>query len=53
MKRNTIGWRTDDATNDRAKLEWVIEAPNGGVLEIEARHQRGRRGAGRTRIGLR
>ena len=40
LKRNTIGWRTDDATNDRAKLEWVVEAPNGGVLEIEARHQR-------------
>jgi len=40
LKRNTIGWRTDDATNDRCKLEWVIEAPNGGVLEIEARHQR-------------
>ena len=40
LKRNTIGWRTDDATNDRTKLEWVIEAPNGGVLEIDARHQR-------------
>jgi len=40
MKRNTIGWRTDDATNDRCKLEWVIESPDRGVLEIEARHQR-------------
>jgi len=40
LKRNTIGWRSDDATSDRAKLEWVIEAPSGGVLEIEARHQR-------------
>jgi hypothetical protein len=40
MKRNTIGWRSDDATTDRTKLEWVIEAPSGGVLGIEARHQR-------------
>lgn len=40
LKRNTIGWRADDSTTDRAKVEWVIEAPNAGTLGIEARHQR-------------
>jgi murein tripeptide amidase MpaA len=50
MKRNTIGWRTDDATNDRTKLEWVIDAPDGGVLEIVARHQRA--GVVRTEVQL-
>ena len=28
------------STTDLTKLEWVIEAPDGGELEIEARHQR-------------
>jgi hypothetical protein len=40
LKRNTIGWRADDSTTDRTKVEWVIEAPRGGTLGIEARHQR-------------
>jgi murein tripeptide amidase MpaA len=39
-KRSAIWWGTDDATGDRAKVEWVIEAPQGGDLGIEARHQR-------------
>jgi hypothetical protein len=39
-KRSTLWWGTDDATSDLAKLEWVIEAPHGGELGIEARHQR-------------
>ncbi len=40
LKRNPLGWRADDSTSDRTKLEWVIEAPKGGKLGIEARHQR-------------
>ena len=39
-KRSSLGWWADDATDDRAKAEWVIEAPEGGELGIEARHQR-------------
>ncbi len=39
-KRSPLGWWTDDSTTDRAKLEWVVEAPAGGRLGIEARHQR-------------
>lgn len=40
LKRNMLGWRRDDSTTDRVKLEWVIEAPRKGTLEIIARHQR-------------
>jgi murein tripeptide amidase MpaA len=39
-KRSTMWWWSDDATSDRAKLEWVVEAPAGGTVGIEARHQR-------------
>jgi murein tripeptide amidase MpaA len=39
-KRSVLWWGTDDATGDRAKAEWVIEAPDGGELGIEARHER-------------
>jgi murein tripeptide amidase MpaA len=39
-KRSALGWWADDATGDRAKAEWVIEAPGGGALGIEARHER-------------
>jgi hypothetical protein len=35
-----VAARGDDATADLAKLEWVIEAPRGGELGIEACHQR-------------
>jgi hypothetical protein len=39
-KRSALWWGTDDSTGDLTKLEWVIEAPDGGELGIEARHQR-------------
>jgi murein tripeptide amidase MpaA len=39
-KRSALFWGTDDSTADLMKLEWVIEAPKGGELGIEARHQR-------------
>lgn len=29
-----------DATDDRAKVEWVVHAPKGGVVRLTARHQR-------------
>ncbi len=39
-KRTSMGWGSPDATTDRVKIEWVIEAPKGGTLKIEAHHQR-------------
>ncbi len=29
-----------DATEDRAKVEWVVHAPQGGTLKLTARHER-------------
>jgi hypothetical protein len=39
-RRSLIWWDSDDATSDRAKVEWVVEAPAGSTLQVEARHQR-------------
>jgi len=39
-KRSVVSWRAGDETSDRAKVEWVVEAPKGSRVEIEARHQR-------------
>jgi murein tripeptide amidase MpaA len=39
-RRSTLWFGGDDSTTDRTKLEWVIDAPRGGTLGIEARHQR-------------
>jgi hypothetical protein len=39
-KRSVLWWGGDDSTADLTKIEWVIEAPEGGELGIEARHQR-------------
>jgi murein tripeptide amidase MpaA len=38
--RSALWWGTDQGTSDRSKLEWVVEAPDGGKLGIEARHAR-------------
>jgi murein tripeptide amidase MpaA len=38
--RSALWWGTDQGTSDRTKLEWVVEAPQGGTLGVEARHQR-------------
>ncbi|HKH31318.1 MAG TPA: M14 family metallopeptidase [Gaiellaceae bacterium] len=38
--RSALWWGTDQGTSDRAKLEWVVEAPLGGTLGVEARHPR-------------
>jgi hypothetical protein len=29
-----------DTTEDRAKVEWVVRAPNGGTVKLTARHER-------------
>jgi murein tripeptide amidase MpaA len=31
---------TEDATEDRAKVEWTIRAPGGGAVRLTARHER-------------
>ncbi len=33
------GW-TADPTDDRAKVEWVVHAPQGGTVRLIARHER-------------
>jgi hypothetical protein len=49
-KRSTTWWANDESTNDLAKLEWVIEAPAGSEVGIEARHSRA--GTVRRRVTL-
>ena len=49
-KRSTTWWANDESTTDLAKLEWVIEAPSGTEIGLEARHQRA--GTVRRRITL-
>lgn len=34
-----MGW-TADATDDRLKVEWVVVAPEGGMVKLLARHPR-------------
>jgi murein tripeptide amidase MpaA len=41
---------TADATEDRAKAEWVVRAPQGGVVGLIARHERA--GVVRTTVEL-
>ena len=38
--RSTTWWGNDESTKDLAKLEWVVEAPAGTEIGIEARHPR-------------
>jgi hypothetical protein len=49
-KRSTTWWANDESTHDLAKLEWVIEAPAGTEIGIEARHPRA--GSLRRRVRL-
>jgi murein tripeptide amidase MpaA len=39
-RRSLLWWASDDATSDRGKVEWVLEAPAGSSVTVEARHQR-------------
>ncbi len=41
------GWG-GDVTDNRAKVEWVVRAPGGGVVEVVARHDR----AGTVRVQI-
>jgi hypothetical protein len=49
-KRSTTWWANDESTTDLAKLEWVVEAPAGTEIGIEARHPRA--GTVRRRLTL-
>ena len=49
-KRSTTWWANDESTCDLAKLEWVVEAPAGTEIGIEARHPRA--GTVRRRVKL-
>ena len=49
-KRSTTWWGNDESTTDLAKLEWVIDAPAGTEIGVEARHQRA--GTIRERVTL-
>jgi murein tripeptide amidase MpaA len=40
QRRSLLWWASNDATSDRAKAEWVVEAPAGSSVMVEARHQR-------------
>ena len=40
FQKRSILWSNNDDTTDRVKVEWVIAAPHGGTLKIEARHAR-------------
>jgi murein tripeptide amidase MpaA len=39
-RRSLLWWASDDATSDRTKVEWVVEAPAGSRVTVEVRHQR-------------
>jgi murein tripeptide amidase MpaA len=39
-RRSLLWWASNDATSDRTKAEWVVEAPAGASVTVEARHQR-------------
>ena len=49
-KRSTTWWGNDESTNDRAKLEWVIEAAAGTEIGVVAKHPRA--GTVRRRVTL-
>jgi hypothetical protein len=50
-QRSLLWWFQDEHVNDRAKAEWIIRAPSGGRVEVEARHARA--GVARTTVELR
>ncbi|HZJ51905.1 MAG TPA: M14 family metallopeptidase [Actinomycetota bacterium] len=49
-ERSLLSWFDADEPTDRTKAEWVIEAPRGGQVRIEARHPRA--GVARRTIAL-
>ena len=49
QKMMSVIWGSD-ATDERVKVEWVIKAPVGTEIQIEAKHQRA--GTVRTTVQL-
>jgi murein tripeptide amidase MpaA len=47
-KPSAVTFWSADPTDDRAKVEWVVHAPQGGIVRLIARHER----AGVTRAEL-
>jgi murein tripeptide amidase MpaA len=39
-KPSTPIWRQNDATQDRAKIAWVVHGPVGSIIKLIARHER-------------
>jgi hypothetical protein len=39
-----------EGTQERLKVEWVVQAPAGGTVKLAARHERA--GTVRTEVGL-
>ncbi|MBA2312469.1 MAG: carboxypeptidase [Actinobacteria bacterium] len=39
-KRSLLWWFADESSDDRTKVEWVVECPRGGSVAVEARHHR-------------
>jgi hypothetical protein len=35
-----VGFDPFNPTNERAKVEWVVHVPEGGVVKLTARHER-------------
>ena len=50
-RRSVLWWASNDATSDRAKVEWVVEAPDGAPVTVEVRHERA--GTVRRELSLR
>jgi murein tripeptide amidase MpaA len=48
--RSTTWWANDESTSNLAKVEWVVEAPAGAEIGVEARHPRA--GTVRRRLTL-
>ena len=40
-RRSLLWWASNDATSDRVKVEWVVEAAPGSTVTVEAPPQRG------------
>jgi hypothetical protein len=49
LRRSLIWWGGDDSTSDRAKIEWVVQAPAGSEVTVTATHER----AGTVRTSIR
>ena len=43
-------WPDYNVTDDRIKVEWVVQAPQGGAVDLVARHERA--GTVRARVDL-